>query len=92
MEHLTEDQEVELGFRTEALLQSETFKYVTTQLGEMYANSILLSEPHEAKLRESNYLLHRALNDIVSQLDALVTRKNNIMLKREIEEIEQQNG
>ena len=87
-----EEEAMELGFRSELLLQSETFKYVVDSLTTIYVNNILLSDTHESKTRESNYLRHHALNDIVSQLEAFVQIKDAIVLKREQEEIEEQNG
>ena len=89
---LTPEEEMELGFRSELLLQSETFKFVINFLSEAYTNNILLSDTHETKKRESNYLLHHALNDIVSQLGAFVQHKDSLIQARETEEIEKQNA
>lgn len=89
---LTPEQELELGFRSELLLQSETFKFVVDYLSTSYTNNILLSDAHETKKREHNYLLHHALNDVVSQLGAFVQHKDALVQAREQEELEKQNA
>ncbi len=78
---MDEHKVIELGFRAEALLNSQTFNAIATMLGDGYLNNIAASKPHERQVREDNYHLHRALNDIVSQLAACVAAKNEIAEK-----------
>lgn len=75
---MTEEQVIELGFRAEALLKSNTFKFVVDQLAIGYSNNILASKPHERQVREENFYLHKALSDVVAQLSAFVAAKDEI--------------
>lgn len=61
-----------LGARAQALLGSGAFKFVVEFLSESYANNILTSAAQDTATREQNFHHHRALSDIVSQLNAFV--------------------
>lgn len=79
---------VELGLRAEALLGSDTFKFVVSYLSESYANNILQSNPHDTETRETNYHLHHALSHIVDQLGAYQARAHELVRQGEQEDTE----
>jgi len=87
---VTENEIVELGVRAQLLLTSETFRKVVSHLGDQYANLILTSAPNEGDKREDGYHQHRALNDIVTQLNLYVGQKDQILEQRKMAEQEEE--
>lgn len=79
---------VELGIRAEALLNSKTFRLVIDHIASLYVSNILTSALEEREKREDQYHMHRALNDVVSQLSGFVITRDTILKGREQQEDE----
>jgi hypothetical protein len=79
---------VELGLRAEALLGSDTFKFIVDFLSDSYANNILQSSPTDTEARETNYHLHQALQHIVAQLGAFQARAHELVRQGQQEDNE----
>jgi hypothetical protein len=75
---LTDDKAIELGGRAEALLNSQTFNMVINELGSQYVDMIMNSLPNEKMVREDNYHLHRALQDITRTLAGYVAARKEV--------------
>jgi hypothetical protein len=87
---VTDEDRVELGLRAEALLQTNTFKFLIDHLGEQYANAILTSAPAQADVREENYHLHHALQAIVEQLGIYVAAAHKLIQDGQSDEGQQE--
>jgi hypothetical protein len=80
------EQMIERGLQAEALLTAPTFQAALVAVMDNYANTILLTKPHERQTREDNYHLHRALNDVVAQLGSWITTKDEIIAAAALKE------
>lgn len=85
---LTEDEIVELGVRSAALLGSSTFQYVVRYLTDSYTSNILETRFDDTKEREKNFHLHHALQDLVNQLSQYAAASERIVEERQADEDE----
>ena len=72
-----------LGDEAELLLQTSAFNSTVNQLVDMSYQNFVNSKPDDYEVRDASYHHYRALVDIVSTLQQRVAIRDEIMMKNE---------
>jgi len=72
-----------LGDEAELLLQTSAFNSTVNQLVDMSYQTFVNSKPDDYEVRDASYHHYRALVDIVSTLQQRVAIRDEIMMKNE---------